>query len=451
MGTIIEHLRNLKQRPELMAPILFCTFGCLVQFMLLTKEFSQREVIYDSKFAFSEEIDLPYVTICSKIAFVGNVERIFREKREILGSLCQNSQIRKCLEDKTIQDKFEKILMKNFDMDKLAEYLPSGTQFIRKISFEGASAEDHLRNGNCSIVDHILFPELCHTIVCQKDKTSMKFWRGTFGLGMIKEMMYIRLATLNLSDCHFRVMVHPSEKEPLVTPQSSGVVVPSLSTGISYHKISYKRTYLHLLPHPYETNCQPVSLAKRLDDCLNDEFIRSVNTPCPIRFIAPEKYIGKHLNLSNLKNVEEGRNERLFDKCLENLPTECKTVTYDVQLYNSEMVDDKKKRELNLIIMTPLVQDTVMFASPKLAISRYLICCGSIFGSWFGFSIFNIASHLLNTTKKVIRKNKFGSTNEPNKFGRYGKKIWSKKTNIDSINYNKPPPLFLNNREVMYW
>ena len=194
----------------------------------------------------------------------------------------------------------------------------------------------------------------------------------------------------------------------MVTPKGSGVKVSTYAKGISFHEIDWKRTFLERLPPPYTTNCYPVSVSKVLDDCLNDEFIDKFKTSCPLRFIAPRRYLGNHLNLSMREDLIKSRDKfsQIFIKCLHKLPNECKTINYDVQLHNSELVDEKKKREVNIIILTPLEQEVIMFASPKLPLSRYLISCGSIFGSWFGFSVFNIASHLLHTAKDFLVKNR---------------------------------------------
>lgn len=405
--SITKNVKLLMRKPELILSTLICAFGFLIQFSLLTNEFMKREITFDYKLSFDENMTIPYVTFCSKVSFLVNFERLFKEKRKLFGSVCNGVVNRTCLRDKTIQDKVEKIFEKHFDMDTITQYLPKGLQLIKNVQF-GESFDNYLGK-NCSIIDHLLFPEFCHTIICRDGNEPSKCWRGNYGVGLIHSLMKIRLNTGNLDDCYFRVIAHSSEHKTFVTPISSGVRVPSLRTSISFHEISMTRTFLERLPYPYETKCQPISLSKELDDCLNNNFIRKFHTPCPFRFIHPRKYLGRHLNLTSVGFVMRNSNRfgSTFAECLSKLPNECKSVNYDIKLHSSENIEDSihnKNRELNVIILTPLEQDTTMFAIPKLPWSNYLIGCGSIFGSWFGLSIFNIASHLLCSTRRFIKR-----------------------------------------------
>lgn len=403
MKVSCKYFRWLFKNSEFILPTILCTFGFLVQFCILLKEFRQREIMFDYKLEFNESVTVPHVTICSKVSSLVNLDQLNRDKLKLFTKKCYGPLSQKCLEEKSAQDEFHEIVLRNFDMDGITRYLPKGDKIIKKLEIDEFT--ENLLGKNCSIIDHLLFPEFCYTIVCRDGNQSIIQWRGNFGLHLSQQMIKIRVNTMNLRGAYFRVMIHPSEEDPLVTPGTAGVRIPSIKRGLSFHEISYRRTFLERLPPPFETKCQDVLVSKILDDCLNDGFIRNFNIPCPIRFIAPEKYLGKHLNITMKRGLgkDGAKYLRIFGRCLQNLPNECKSTSYDLQLYSSAHYDDKKNQEMTVYIMTPMEQDIVMFATPKLPCSRFLISLGSIFGSWFGFSVFNIASQLMSTAKGLIK------------------------------------------------
>lgn len=389
----------LLKTSELVFPIILCTFGFLIQSLMLIREFSKREITYDYKIEFNERISIPHVTICSRMSFIAKFDKLQVDKPHLFHKICPQGLNQECLRQRSVQNEFENIIMGNLDMDEITQYVPRGSQLIKKVEI-GEYTENRIGK-NCIIIDHLLYPENCYTIICRNGTGSFILWRGNFGLHLGQSMIKIHVNTSDLNGCYFRVMIHPSEEDPLVTPSTTGVRVISPKDSLSIHEINYRRTFLERLPYPYETNCKPVLVSKILDDCLHEQFISNFNFPSPIRFIAPEKYLGRHLNVSVKKGFSEEtvKYEEIFSKCVENLPTECKSTNYDLQLYNSEYSDEKINQEMRLFVLTPANQDVTMLATPKMSCSNFIISFGAIIGSWFGFSVFNIAAHLIVTAK----------------------------------------------------
>lgn len=418
--------------------------GLAIQLTVLTKNFLQRDVVFDSLFNLPPTLTVPDLMICTKFVHTLKYERIFAEMPKLFKNVCTAHDMKECLKKVDKLEMIEKKFVDASTLDTAHRYLLKSSEIVQKVEYGGHSFRQSNRQ-DCSILDHIIFPESCITITCRNNSEAIRVSRNGHGFSFFHAIMRISMnTTLMQGATGLRVIVTPTRNSP-TTPEGSGSIVKVKSNGIVRCQISYRRTVVERLPPPYKTMCRNYSKSRELDNCLNNAFIQQYKSPCPGRFIHPDQYLGRRLRLK--PEMSFGW-ESTYQKCVQDLPEECTTVNYVSQLQNQDVMEDAGKVETSIDIMVPTEYDLVMFAIPSVGISQFLILCGSIIGTWYGVSIFSILISLMEFLRKIwIGNDRDSSTSKINRRrDKLDPRLFRPSMNFKSFNVNRDNTNWIRNR-----